>query len=69
MNQKTKSFKMYCTAILLMAYWLTMSAFADGQTAGSFPREIMSERMERIQEMGRETNQTLSFDYAKMKDE
>lgn len=69
MNQKTKSFKMYCTAILLMAYWLTMSAFADGQSTGSFPRETMSERMERIQELGRESNQTLSFDYAKMKDE
>ena len=70
MNLNKNLFKKFCTAFLLLAYFTGIQgAYANLQSASSFPYETMSERMERIQDLGRETNQTLSFDYGKLKNE
>lgn len=69
MNKGKNQFKVYRIAIFLVACSLSMHSFAKAQTSFSFPRETMGERLERIQEFGKETGQTVSFDYEKMKGE
>lgn len=69
MNQGKKQFKIYRIAIFLMACCLSTHSFGKAQSLFNFPPETLSERMERIQEFGKETDQTLSFDYKKMKGE
>lgn len=68
MNKGKNQCKVYRTVILFMACCLSLNSFANAQSF-NFPRESMSERMERIQELGKETGQTVSYDYEKMSGE
>ncbi|MDR2816811.1 MAG: TonB-dependent receptor [Proteiniphilum sp.] len=69
MKKRKNQFKVYRIAIFLVACSLSTHSFAKAQSLFSFPHETMSERMERIQEFGKETEQIVSFDYEKMKGE